>query len=131
MFIGFTTQDEVALDATCVSWDFRAAGICVRAISSFYAMILLKSLGRAGSYLSILYTDGFGNWTDRGCNTTLNRDSGTVTCQCNHLTNFAALVVSLKSIQTLPSLLDYCYVPPNRIYVPELRGTVNHQVVNR
>ncbi|CAI8020051.1 Adhesion G-protein coupled receptor G4, partial [Geodia barretti] len=35
---------------------------------------------------------GVGNWTDRGCNTTLDRVSRTVKCNCSHLTNFAALV---------------------------------------
>ena len=33
------------------------------------------------------------DWTTRGCTTTLGQN-GTVTCACNHLTNFAVLVVS-------------------------------------
>ncbi|CAI7989315.1 Adhesion G-protein coupled receptor G4, partial [Geodia barretti] len=35
---------------------------------------------------------GVGNWTNRGCNTTLDKVSRTVKCNCSHLTNFAALV---------------------------------------
>ena len=42
----------------------------------------------------IMSTDGQGNWTDRGCNlTAVSRKNRTVTCSCNHLTNFALLAV--------------------------------------
>ena len=33
------------------------------------------------------------NWTTEGCVTTAVSDDGVVTCECNHLTNFAILVV--------------------------------------
>ena len=45
-------------------------------------------------------TDGVGHWTNRGCNTTLDRASNTVRCNCSHLTNFGALVVR-NTIHTL------------------------------
>ena len=37
---------------------------------------------------------GEGNWTTEGCET-IGLVDGVVTCQCNHLTNFAILVVSI------------------------------------
>ena len=42
------------------------------------------------------------SWTGDGCIT--ERDGDTVTCQCNHLTNFAVLVVSnqvMKNVQII------------------------------
>ena len=37
------------------------------------------------------YTDGYGDWSNKGCNTS---NSGLVVyCECNHLTNFAILLV--------------------------------------
>ena len=36
-----------------------------------------------------------GNWTDKGCNLkSFHEDNKTYICECNHLTNFAVLVVS-------------------------------------
>ena len=35
-----------------------------------------------------------GNWTTEGCNTIVDESGRLVTCVCNHLTNFAVLVVS-------------------------------------
>ena len=35
-----------------------------------------------------------GNWTTEGCNTIVDKSGRLVTCVCNHLTNFAVLVVS-------------------------------------
>ena len=41
-----------------------------------------------------MFVDGRGNWTERGCNLTgISEEASTVTCSCNHLTNFAILVV--------------------------------------
>ena len=38
-------------------------------------------------------------WTTEGCETDLAEvDEGVVTCNCNHLTNFAVLVVSIPSV---------------------------------
>ena len=39
--------------------------------------------------------DGNGDWNTDGCTlTTFNESTNVVGCQCNHLTNFACLVVS-------------------------------------
>ena len=65
-------------EAECVSWDFEAQGM------------LLTTLINVAIYNA---TGGFGSWTNRGCNTTFDRSSNTVRCNCNHLTNFGALVV--------------------------------------
>ena len=35
-----------------------------------------------------------GSWTSDGCTTTLIEQDGRVTCSCDHLGNFALLVVS-------------------------------------
>ena len=37
--------------------------------------------------------DGYGDWSDIGCNTTSNGTA--VFCECNHLTNFAILLVNI------------------------------------
>ena len=47
---------------------------------------------------------GRGNWTTDGCELT-GIDDNVVTCQCNHLTNFAVLVVC-KSTQSYLVLKD-------------------------
>ena len=44
----------------------------------------------------LLYSDGIGNWSIDGCTTVVDsNDLSSVTCSCDHLTNFAMLVVSL------------------------------------
>ena len=47
------------------------------------------------SFLYVLILDGRGNWSTRGCNTTFDPANNSVACHCNHLTNFACLVVSI------------------------------------
>ena len=42
----------------------------------------------------VFLSDGRGNWTSEGCETESADDPGVITCRCNHLTNFACLVVS-------------------------------------
>ena len=49
------------------------------------------------------------DWTTRGCTTTLGQN-GTVTCACNHLTNFAALVVSNNSYFYSAFLCSHCFM---------------------
>ena len=39
------------------------------------------------------------DWTTEGCTTIVGED-GVVTCNCNHLTNFAVLVVMLHKLTT-------------------------------
>ena len=41
------------------------------------------------------------DWITEGCTTTIG-GAGVVTCNCNHLTNFAVLVVKPKIISTYP-----------------------------
>ena len=45
--------------------------------------------------------DGNGNWTNSGCLTSDLSLDGVVTCSCNHLTNFALLVVSYSTVAIL------------------------------
>ena len=41
--------------------------------------------------------DGYGDWSNKGChNTTTNKTE--ILCECNHLTNFAILLVSNERI---------------------------------
>lgn len=50
--------------------------------------------------------DGRGNWTEFGCNLTyIDEENETFTCECDHLTNFAILVVS-PQINTLLNLIS-------------------------
>ena len=44
------------------------------------------------------------DWTISGCTTEVDQN-GTVTCSCNHLTNFAALVVSTIKIIKMYTLV--------------------------
>ena len=43
------------------------------------------------------YADGNGNWSTDGC-LTIVHDLHSVTCECDHLTNFACLIVSLRML---------------------------------
>ena len=47
----------------------------------------------------VLIIAGYGLWSDKGCYVT-NEFGTNVMCQCNHLTSFAILLVSLISIHT-------------------------------
>ena len=47
------------------------------------------------SILIVYTSDGRGDWTEDGCNTTV--IDGVAVCMCNHLTNFAILVVSVSN----------------------------------
>ena len=40
--------------------------------------------------------DGYGDWSSDGCNTSSGSDPQ-VTCNCDHLTNFAILLVNMHS----------------------------------
>ena len=50
----------------------------------------------------IMHTEGKGDWTFAGC-TTYVINMNYVTCVCNHLTNFACLVVNFQ----IQSLLNF------------------------
>ena len=44
------------------------------------------------------------SWSRRGCNTVTGESGTTVTCTCNHLTNFAVLVVTIRQFSLSLSL---------------------------
>ena len=47
-------------------------------------------------FLSIDQSGERGNWSEAGCAVAeIDEESGVVVCECNHLTNFACLVVSV------------------------------------
>ena len=68
----------------CVYWNFTAAGI------------YLCNNNSAHNGYDQICLGGNGNWSTDGCNTSVNiNDSlSSITCHCDHLTNFACLVVS-------------------------------------
>ena len=43
--------------------------------------------------LFFLSLEGFGDWSSRGCSVAMETEE-MVTCECDHLTNFAILMVS-------------------------------------
>ncbi len=54
----------------------------------------LKSYG----HYRWIFVGSRGNWTTSGCK--LESDNnGVITCSCNHLTNFAVLLVSNRTVQ--------------------------------
>ena len=48
--------------------------------------------------LNVLLLDGTGNWSTDGCTTEEANDLNSIICYCNHLTNFALLVVINKKL---------------------------------
>ena len=47
-----------------------------------------------GSEMCVSWDFGMQQWTSDGCNTSVGQ-GGIITCRCNHLTNFAVLVVGI------------------------------------
>ena len=43
-----------------------------------------------------MYIDGYGDWSNDGCYVTTS-NSTEVICECNHLTSFAILLVSITN----------------------------------
>ena len=77
-------------------------------------------------FFSSLLSDGTGNWSTNGCTmTSYNQTTDVITCECDHLTNFAFLVVkntwstlhhqnstfsflnTLSFLPSIPSLTSY------------------------
>ena len=51
-------------------------------------------------YYIFISLDGAGNWSTEGCRTIIvDSISDLVMCECDHLTNFASLVVSFITLQ--------------------------------
>ena len=50
--------------------------------------------------------DGIGDWAEDGC-VLVSADSEGITCHCNHLTNFAVLVVSVRSMNIQQESIIY------------------------
>ena len=46
------------------------------------------------SYLLLIFLDGKGDWVSDGC-ITKSRNLDTIVCECNHLSMFGVLVVSM------------------------------------
>ena len=49
------------------------------------------------SLMFYILINGTGNWSTDGCTTEEANDLNSIMCHCNHLTNFALLVVINKS----------------------------------
>jgi hypothetical protein len=56
-----------------------------------------------GSEMCVSWDFGMQQWTTDGCNTSVGQ-GGVITCRCNHLTNFAVLVVIIYYFRLLPLL---------------------------
>ena len=81
----------------CVSWDFDSEGIyTVFAITDNTS---ISDMCYIMSYpIQLVWLLYVAEWTTEGCETDLGEVDGVVTCNCNHLTNFAVLVVSIPSV---------------------------------
>lgn len=77
--------DEI-ITRRCAFWDFSASSKNLNFHLSAYRC----------------FTDGHGDWSTVGCSmTSFNASTNTIHCKCNHLTNFACLVVSIMQLFTL------------------------------
>lgn len=80
--------EEMAIE--CVFYDFFAAGV-----------LYMCAIGCIGCTCKIIFpyacTDGHGDWSTQGCFTEVQAEA--VKCTCDHLTNFAYLVVNYYSSQ--------------------------------
>ena len=83
---------------SCAFWDFNAASelIYIIIISLGKLVILIHLLPSLPPSLPLhLPPDGSGNWNTSGCTLrSYNSTTNVAICDCNHLTNFACLVVS-------------------------------------
>ena len=76
---------EVIAHRRCVFWDFKAAS------KSSSALSMKKNCN--------FLLDGNGDWNISGCTlTTFDESTNVVSCECDHLTNFACLVVSMNNV---------------------------------
>ena len=91
-------MNEFIASRRCAFWDFNAA--------SKSAILLTVS---HFSYIHYIL-DGNGDWNTDGCTlTTFNKSTNVVGCQCNHLTNFACLVVSMHNVFIFDYIISLFY----------------------
>ena len=100
---GTTLSDNVTVNLRIVV-EVSSIEYCDMIMIIFYRMpqifdvfigILLQQVDNYYYSINFLnFIDGRGNWSIDGCTTTVDPDTNDiVTCSCNHLTNFACLVV--------------------------------------
>ena len=60
---------------------------------------LLPAVHVECSYWDLSLDEGFGGWSTEGCSRVVRveDDAGKVVCDCNHLTNFAVLLVGQQT----------------------------------
>ena len=86
-FTFHTMQDGTSGEPQCASWDFDLKRMhLVLSLSAAYKLIVIILFNHLIHYAE---------WRTEGC-VTAEKDGSVVTCNCNHLTNFAILVVSVK-----------------------------------
>ena len=108
-----TGTNEFIASRRCAFWDFNAASKSQCYFCKQYQNSLL---------------DGNGDWNTDGCTlTTFNQSTNVVDCQCNHLTNFACLVVSTLCICLITE--SHCSI--NRTYLLECKETMIQLVYQR
>ena len=79
--------EENRTNVTCVFWDFELDSKNTQYSTCTLCMLIS---------VCIPCVDGFGAWSQSGCNVSNETDS-IITCQCNHLTPFGVLLVSISS----------------------------------
>ena len=57
-------------------------------------MVIITQLIVQGTETCVSWDFTLQDWVSDGCNTTIG-EGGVITCTCNHLTNFAVLVVRI------------------------------------
>ena len=77
-----SVMNKIIVGRRCVFWNFTAAS---KSTEKLAALILVESF---------LLLDGNGEWSTDGCSLkAFNESANVVDCMCDHLTNFACLVV--------------------------------------
>ena len=77
-------QNGTSGEPQCASWDFNLT-----------RMHLVLPISLLLSYFLTIPLIHYAEWRTEGC-VTAEVNGSVVTCNCNHLTNFAILVVSVK-----------------------------------
>ena len=88
------------LNPQCTSWNFSAVGKFYLVTACLWCRALIHDVSCGEKHFNIPVTHtlgGRGNWTTDGCELT-GIDGNVTICECNHLTNFAVLVVCKRYI---------------------------------